>query len=178
MLKFEFLSKYKIFYYCIITVLPILFSTSIIGKAQAEYLRPSDLNNFKVSCYLEHQVPLFCSKKTIENPDIILSLPVFKSVNLNQTVHAFRLMASIENHTKRNIIGAKVRLFIGGVAKSRIDFIIDELIIYRDKSSTKKTHLIRSDIPRNKSIYHELHHAYYAADLSQLELELTELHFE
>ena len=64
-------------------------------------------------------------------------------------------MATIENLTKRNLIGARVEL-IFGTKKQTVEIMISEKIIYRGISTTNRSHLIRSDIPKNLLLYEAL----------------------
>ena len=159
-----------------ISLLFSLFLTT--GVAQAEYLRKDDLNSLVVSCYLEDAVPVFCSKQRIEKPHLKLYLPLFKSVIVDGKVHAFRIMATIENLTKRNLVGAKVKLMTRGRDGFIIEFIINEKVKYKMASTTKFSHLIRSDVPKIRHTYDILHSAYYNADISDFEMAITELYFD
>jgi len=67
------------------------------GFAKAEYLMEDDLKSLVVSCYLENEIPVFCSKQQIDDPHLKIYLPLFKSVMIDEKIHAFRIMATIEN---------------------------------------------------------------------------------
>lgn len=156
----------------------LLFSLLIgAGFAKADYLRSNDLKSFVYSCYLENKIPVFCSNQKIDDPSIKVYLPLFKSVMIDDKIHAFRIMASIENLSKRNLIGAKVKLKFKGDT-NYIEFIINEKIKYKMVSTTKHSHLIRSDIPKIQGAYNKLYEAYYGADISNFEMMITELYFE
>jgi hypothetical protein len=150
----------------------------VTGFAKAEYLREDDLKSFVVSCYLENEVPVFCSNQQIDDPHLKIYLPLFKSVMVDDRVHAFRLMASIENLSKRNLVGAKVLLKSKGMDSNIIEFIINEKVKYKMVSTTDFSHLIRSDVPKVRQTYNILHSAYYNADISDFEMAITELYFE
>ena len=150
----------------------------VTGFAKAEYLREDDLKSFVVSCYLENEVPVFCSNHQIDDPHLKIYLPLFKSVMIDDRIHAFRLMASIENLSKRNLVGAKVLLKSKGMDSNIIEFIINEKVKYKMVSTTDFSHLIRSDVPKVRQTYDILHSAYYNADISDFEMAITELYFE
>ena len=145
--------------------------------AKADYLRVNDLKLLVYSCYIENKIPVFCSNQQIENPNIKVYLPLFKSVIIDEKIHAFRIMATIENLSKRNIIGAKVKLKFKGDTNS-IELIINEKIKYKMVSTTDYSHLIRSDVPKVRQNYDILHSAYYNADISDFEMAITELYFD
>ncbi len=156
----------------------ILFSFLIgPGYSKADYLRNTDLKSFVYSCYVENKIPVFCSNQKIDDPNIKVYLPLFKSVMIDEKIHAFRIMATIENLSKRNIIGAKVKLKFKGDTNN-IELIINEKIKYKMVSTTNHSHLIRSDIPNIRGAYDKLHEAYYGADISNFEMMITELYFE
>ena len=150
----------------------------VTGFAKAEYLREDDLKSFVVSCYLENEVPVFCSNQQIDDPHLKIYLPLFKSVMIDDRIHAFRLMASIENLSKRNLVGAKVLLKSKGMDSKIIEFIINEKVKYKMVSTTDFSHLIRSDVPKVRQTYNILHSAYYNADISDFEMAITELYFD
>ena len=159
--------------------IPILFFLSVgPGSAKAEYLREDDLKSFVVSCYLEQEIPVFCSKQQIDDPHLKIHLPLFKSVMIDDRIHAFRLMATIENLSKRNLVGAKVILKSKEMDGNVIEFIINEKIKYKMVSTTDYSHLIRSDVPKVRQNYDILHSAYYNADISDFEMAITELYFD
>ena len=150
----------------------------VIGFAKADYLREDDLKSFVVSCYLENEIPVFCSNQQIDDPHLKIYLPLFKSVMIDDRIHAFRLMATIENLSKKNLVGAKVILKSKGMDSNVIEFIINEKIKYKMVSTTDYSHLIRSDVPKVRQTYDILHSAYYNADISDFEMAITELYFD
>ena len=150
----------------------------VTGFVKADYLREDDLKSFVVSCYLENEVPVFCSNQQIDDPHLKVYLPLFKSVMIDDRIHAFRLMATIENLSKKNLIGAKVILKSKGMDSNVIEFIINEKIKYKMVSNTNYSHLIRSDVPKVRQAYNVLHSAYYNADISDFEMAITELYFD
>jgi hypothetical protein len=148
------------------------------GFAKAEYLMEDDLKSLVVSCYLENEAPVFCSEQKIDDPHLKIYLPLFKSVMVQNKVHAFRIMATIENLSKRNLIGAKIKLKIKNTDNTIVEFIINEKIKYKMSSKANYSHLIRSDIPKIQQSYQVLHSAYYNADISNFEMVISELHFD
>ena len=148
------------------------------GFAKAEYLREDDLTSLIYSCYIERDIPVFCSTQQIDDPHLKVYLPLFKSVMLDNKIHAFRIMATIENLSKKNLIGAKVKLNFKGEQDGDIEFIINQRVKYKMTSSTDHSHLIRSDIPNIRSSYDKLHEAYYNADISNFDMTITELYFQ
>ena len=90
--------------------IPIVLSLILASAfVKAEYLRNEDLKSLVVSCYLENEIPVFCSKK-IDDPHIKLYLPLFKSVIIDDKIHAFRIMATIENLSKKNSLEQRLNL--------------------------------------------------------------------
>lgn len=159
--------------------IPLIFTLFLASSfANAEYLRGNDLQSLVVSCYLENEAPVFCSNQEIDDPQIKIYLPLFKSVMLQNKVHAFRIMATIENLSKKKLIGAKVKLKTSDTEGSIIEFIINEKVKYKMVSTTNYSHLIRSDVPKVRQTYNTLHSAYYNADISDFEMTVTELHFD
>ena len=159
--------------------IPILFVLSVgPGSAKAEYLRDNDLKSFVVSCYLEKEIPVFCSKQQIDDPHLKIHLPLFKSVMIDEKIHAFRIMATIENLSKKNLVGAKIKLNSKALNSNIIEFIISEKLKYKMVSTTNYSHLIRSDVPKVRKAYNILHSAYYSADISDFEMSVTELYFD
>ena len=156
-----------------------VFTVSIIPKyVKSEYLRQDDLKSLVVSCYLENEIPVFCSKKQIDDPDLKIYLPVFKSIMIEDKIHAFRIMATIENLSKRNLIGAKIKLKSDRPENDILEFIINEKVKYKMSSNSNYSHLVRSDVPKIRNTYNTLHWAYYNADISNFDMVLTEIYFE
>ena len=149
-----------------------------VNSLKADYLRQEDLSSLEFSCYIENKVPVFCSNQKIHDPHLKIYLPLFKSVMINNKIHAFRIMATVENLSKRNLIGAKVRLKFKGSPNSDLEFIINQKIKYKMVSTTDYSHLIRSDVPKVRQTYDILHSAYYNADISDFEMAITELYFD
>ena len=157
----------------------ILYGLTILSsQAYADgYLTNSDLKKIKNECYLEAEKIVFCSEQKISNPQVIVRIPLLEPIMLKNNVRAYRVMATIENLTKRNLIGARVELIFGSKEQAT-DIIISEKIIYKGISTTKRSHLIRSDVPKNLLLYEALDEIYYSAEISDMKIKLLEVKFE
>ena len=157
----------------------VFFTILILSfPVKAEYLRQEDLKSLVVSCYLEKEVPVFCSRQQIDDPNLKIYLPVFKSVMIEGKIHAFRIMATIENLSKRNLSGAKIKLRYNDTKSDIIEFIINEKVKYKMRSTSNFSHLIRSDVPKVRNTYNILHEAYYNADITNFDMVVTEIYFD
>ena len=156
-----------------------LFFTLFASNALANsYLRPEFLKVIQYGCFVEEKQVVFCTNQNITDPHLIIRLPVLEPIVLSNNVRAFRVMATLENNTGYNLNGARVRVSFGEKVDQNLDIIISEKIIYRATSSTKKSHLIRSDVPITIPLYERLNEIYLSADISQIKLSLNELIFE
>ena len=156
-----------------------LIFTLIASNALANsYLRPEFLKVIQYGCFVEEKQVVFCTNQNITDPHLIIRLPVLEPIVLSNNVRAFRVMATLENNTGYNLTGARVRVSFGEEVDQDLDIIISEKIIYRATSSTKKSHLIRSDVPVTIPLYERLNEIYLSADISQIKLSLNELIFE
>ncbi len=142
------------------------------------YLRPEFLKVIKYGCLVEEKSVVFCTDQDITEPHLIVRLPLLEPIILSNGVHAFRVMATLENNTGYNLSGASVRVFFGDQAGQVLDVLISEKIIYRATSTTKKSHLIRSDVPITVPLYERLNEIYLSADISDIKISLKELIFE
>ena len=156
-----------------------LIFTLIASNALANsYLRPEFLKVIQYGCFVEEKQVVFCTNQNITDPHLIIRLPVLEPIVLSNSVRAFRVMATLENNTGYNLTGARVRVSFGEKADQDLDIIISEKIIYRATSSTKKSHLIRSDVPVTIPLYERLNEIYLSADISKIKISLNELIFE
>ena len=171
MLKFSYLFFLR---FCVALVL----SFSSLKVYADGYLTSADLENISYQCYIEGSEIVFCSDKEISDPHVTIKLPLLEPVILSNGIRAYRLMATIHNQTKRNLIGAKIFLTFEEKQKQSMEIIISEKIIYKGTSSTKRSHLIRSDIPRTSSLYEALNQVYFNAEISNIKIQLKELLFE
>ena len=142
------------------------------------YLRPEFLKVIKYECLIEEKSVVFCTDQDITEPHLIVRLPLLEPIVLSNGVHAFRVMATLENNTGYNLLGASVRVFFGEKAGQVLDVLISEKIIYRGTSTTDKSHLIRSDVPITIPLYERLNEIYLSADISEIKISLNELIFE
>ena len=98
------------------------------------YLRPEHLQTIQQGCFIEEKSIVFCTDQKITNPDVIVRLPLLEPIILSNGVKAFRVMATIENQTKRNLSGARVSVFLGMDKDEVLDIVISEKIIYKETS--------------------------------------------
>ena len=156
-----------------------LIFTLVASNALANsYLRPEFLKVIQYGCFVEEKQVVFCTNQNITDPHLIIRLPVLEPIVLSNSIRAFRVMATLENNTGYNLTGARVRVSFGEKADQDLDIIISEKIIYRATSSTKKSHLIRSDVPVTIPLYERLNEIYLSADISKIKISLNELIFE
>ena len=156
-----------------------LIFTLIASNAFANsYLRPEFLKVIKYGCLIEEKSVVFCTDQDITEPHLIVRLPLLEPIVLSNGVHAFRVMATLENNTGYNLLGASVRVFFGEKVGQTLDVLISEKIIYRGTSTTDKSHLIRSDVPVTIPLYERLNEIYLSADISEIKISLKELIFE
>ena len=156
-----------------------LIFTLIASNAFANsYLRPEFLKVIKYGCLVEEKSVVFCTDQDITEPHLIVRLPLLEPVVLSNGVHAFRVMATLENNTGYNLSGARVRVLFGEKVGQVLDVLISEKIIYRATSTTKKSYLIRSDVPILIPLYERLNEIYLNADISEVKISLNELIFE
>ena len=152
-----------------------LIASSVFANS---YLRPEFLKVIKYGCLVEEKSVVFCTDQNITEPHLIVRLPLLEPIVLSNGVHAFRVMATLENNTGYNLLGASIRVFFGEKAGQFLDVLISEKIIYRGTSTTDKSHLIRSDVPITMPLYERLNEIYLSADISEIKISLNELIFE
>ena len=105
-----------------------LIFTLIASNAFANsYLRPEFLKAIKYECLIEEKSVVFCSDKEISESHLTIRLPLLEPVILSNGVHAFRVMATLENNTGFNLSGASVRVFFGEKAGEALDVLISKL---------------------------------------------------
>ena len=163
-------SKFAKFFLIFIFIASNVFANS--------YLRPEFLKVIKYGCLVEEKSVVFCTDQDITDPHLIIRLPLLEPIILSNGVHAFRVMATLENNTGYNLSGASVRVFFGEKTGEALDVLISEKIIYRGTSTTEKSHLIRSDVPISVPLYERLNEIYLNADISKIKISLKELIFE
>ena len=156
----------------------LIFTLIASSAFSNNYLRPEFLKVIKYGCLVEEKSVVFCTDQDITEPHLIVRLPLLEPIILSNGVHAFRVMATLENNTGYNLSGASVRVFFGDQAGQVLDVLISEKIIYRATSTTEKSHLIRSDVPITVPLYERLNEIYLSADISDIKISLKELIFE
>jgi len=156
----------------------LIFSLVVSNAFANSYLRPEFLKVIEYGCLVEEKSVVFCTDQDITEPHLIVRLPLLEPIVLSNNVHAFRVMATLENNTGYNLLGASVRVFFGEKAGQSLDVLISEKIIYRGTSTTDKSHLIRSDVPITIPLYKRLNEIYISADVSEIKISLNELIFE
>ena len=156
----------------------LIFNLIATSAFSNNYLRPEFLKVIKYGCLVEEKSVVFCTDQDITEPHLIARLPLLEPIILSNGVHAFRVMATLENNTGYNLSGASVRVFFGDQAGQVLDVLISEKIIYRATSTTEKSHLIRSDVPITVPLYERLNEIYLSADISDIKISLKELIFE
>jgi len=55
--------------------------------------------------------------------------------------------------------------------------LITERVKFKGISTTKKSHLIRSNLPKQRKLYEKLNYIYYEADPSDITLRVSEINF-
>ena len=153
----------------------ILFASNSFANS---YLRPEFLKVIEYGCLVEEKSVVFCTDEDITDPHLIVRLPILEPIILSNGVDAFRVMATLENNTGYNLLGASVRVFFGEKDGQAVDILISEKIIYQGTSTTNKSHLIRSDVPIKIPLYQRLNEIYLTADISEIRIRLNELIFE
>ena len=156
----------------------LIFTLVASNTFANSYLRPEFLKVIKYGCLVEEKAVVFCTDQDISNPHLIIRLPLLEPIVLSNGVHAFRVMATLENNTGYNLSGARVRVLFGEKVGQVLDVLISEKIIYRATSTTKKSYLIRSDVPILIPLYERLNEIYLNADISEVKISLNELIFE
>ena len=156
----------------------LIFTFIASNSFANSYLRPEFLKVIKYGCLVEEKAVVFCTDQDISDPHLIIRLPLLEPIVLSNGVHAFRVMATLENNTGYNLSGARVRVLFGEKVGQVLNVLISEKIIYRATSTTKKSYLIRSDVPILIPLYERLNEIYLNADISEIKISLNELIFE
>ena len=99
--------RYKFLFRSYFALVFSLVASNAFGDG---YLTSNDLQNINYQCYLEEADIVFCSEGDIANPQVIIKVPLLEPIKLSNGLRAYRVMATITNHTKRNLVGAKVSL--------------------------------------------------------------------
>jgi hypothetical protein len=141
------------------------------------FLNSQDLQRTKIVCEVRDFEVGFCSNKQVNGDTVILRLYSIKSLVLNNQTHAFRVFATIENMSKRIILNSKLKIMFGEDESEHLTFIIPQKVIYKDTSSSKISHLIRSDVKSVSELYEKINFIYFNADPSSIKLRPIEINF-
>jgi hypothetical protein len=141
------------------------------------FLNSQDLQRTKIVCEVRDFEVGFCSNKQVNGDTVILRLYSIKSLVLNNQTHAFRVFATIENMSKRIILNSKLKIMFGEDESEHLTFIIPQKVIYKDTSSSKISHLIRSDVKSVSKLYEKINFIYFNADPSTIKLSPIEINF-
>ena len=136
-----------------------------------------DIQKIQTVCEINDYQISFCSNKNLAGDTVTLRLHSIKSVVLNNRTHAFRVFATIENMSKRIILNAKLKIMFGNSEDERLTFIIPQKIIYKDISSTKISHLIRSDVRATSKLYEKVNYIYFNAKADEIKIKPLEINF-
>lgn len=166
----------KVTIYFIILCLQIfLYSNVALSDG---FLNRHDLQKFQTVCKINNYQVRFCSNKNLDGDTITLRLHSVKSLVLNNRTHAFRVFATIENMSKRIILDSKLKIMFGEDESEHLTFMIPQKVIYKETSSSKISHLIRSDVKSVSKLYEKLNYIYFNSDPSGIKLIPIEINFD
>ena len=134
----------------------------------SKYLTDNQLRNLEYYCYVEDEEVAFCSDSRIEQPDLIFRLPLLESIKLNNGVHAFRVMAEVENLTATTLLSGSLKVSFGEREDESLNIIIYGPVNFRDKSSLNRSHLIRADVPAINGLYNAISRVYYESNVAEI----------
>ena len=141
----------------------------------SKYLTDNQLRNLEYYCYVEDEEVAFCSR--IEQPDLIFRLPLLESIKLNNGVHAFRVMAEVENLTATTLLSGSLKVSFGEREDESLNIIIYGPVNFRDKSSLNRSHLIRADVPAINGLYNAISRVYYESNVAQIKFSQATSNF-
>lgn len=153
-----------------------IFASSNIALSDG-FLNEHDIQRIQTVCEINDYQISFCSNKNLAGDTVTLRLHSIKSVVLNNRTHAFRVFATIENMSKRIILNAKFKIMFGNSEDEHLTFIIPQKIIYKDISSTKISHLIRSDVRATSKLYEKVNYIYFNAKADEIKIKPLEINF-
>lgn len=153
-----------------------IFASSNIALSDG-FLNEHDIQKIQTVCEINDYQISFCSNKNLAGDTVTLRLHSIKSVVLNNRTHAFRVFATIENMSKRIILNAKLKIMFGNSEDEHLTFIIPQKIIYKDISSTKISHLIRSDVRATSKLYEKVNYIYFNAKADEIKIKPLEINF-
>lgn len=166
--------KVKI-YFIILCLQIFLYSNVALADG---FLNRHDLQKFQTVCEINDYQVSFCSNKNLDGDTITLRLHSVKSLVLNNRTHAFRVFATIENMSKRIILNSKLKIMFGEDESEHLTFMIPQKVIYKETSSSKISHLIRSDVKSVSKLYEKLNYIYFNSDPSGIKLIPIEINFD
>jgi hypothetical protein len=141
------------------------------------FLNSQDLQRTQTVCEIRDFEIGFCSNKDLNGDTVILRLHNINSLVLDNKTHAFRVFATIENMSKKIILNAKLKIMFGEDESEHLIFMIPQKVIYKDTSSSKISHLIRSDVKSVSKLYEKINFIYFNSDPSGIELRPLEINF-
>ena len=141
------------------------------------YLTDKQLSNLEYYCYVEREEITFCSDGPIEEPSLIFRLPLLKSIKLNNGVHAFRVMAEVENLTANTLLSGSIKVSFGEREDESLNILIYGPVNFRDKSSLNRSHLLRADVPAIKSLYNAISRVYYDSNVAEIKFSQATSNF-
>ena len=165
----------KLFVYIFLISLHLVSSS---GQTFADgFLKQSDLENVKTICKIENYEVVFCSRVRLEGNLIIVKLSTINSILLANGSHAFRVAVTLENLSKLVVLNSKVKISFGNEPEEALTVILPEKVIYKASSTSKLSHLVRSDVKSMRRLYEKINFAYYNADTTDISIEIAEINF-
>ena len=171
------MSKYKKVKICFSAFCFWVFASSHVALSDG-FLNSQDLQRTQTVCEIRDFEVGFCSNKQLNGDTVILRLHNIKSLVLNNQTHAFRVFATIENMSKRIILDSKLKIMFGEDESEHLTFMIPQKVIYKETSSSKISHLIRSDVKSVSKLYEKLNYIYFNSDPSRIKLIPIEINFD
>lgn len=168
--------KYRTPVYLVFVICIYLFSSATSAQSDG-FLSAEDLQRVKFDCLIQGTEIGYCSDKNLTGNKVTLKLPLFKSVILSDGSHAFRIMATLENFSRNIVKNARISASFGGGDGEQLEILITERVKFKGISTTKKSHLIRSNLPKQRKLYEKLNYIYYEADPSDITLRVSEINF-
>lgn len=168
--------KYRTLVNLVFVICIDLFLSTIPAQSDG-FLSDDDLQLVKFDCLIEGTEIGYCSGKALMGNKVTLKLPLFKSLILSDGTHAFRIMATLENFSRNIVRNARIVASFGDGYGEQLEILITERVKFKGSSTTRKSHLIRSNLPKQRKLYEKLNYIYYEADPSDITLRVTEINF-
>ena len=143
----------------------------------SNYLNDKQLSSLEYYCYVEREKISFCSDRPIEEPNLIFRLPLLKSIKLNNGVHAFRVMADVENLTANTLLSGSIKVSFGEREDESLNILIYGPVNFRDKSGLNRSHLIRADVPAINGLYNAISSVYYDSNVAGIKFSQATINF-